>query len=41
MRSASRRATAHERNIPVESISWLIERVTFFNEENGLLRPPA
>lgn len=28
-------ATAQERNTPTESISGLIERVTFFNEESG------
>jgi hypothetical protein len=28
-------ATAPERNTPAESISGLIERVTFFNEESG------
>jgi len=28
-------ATAHERSTPTESISGLIERVTFFNEESG------
>jgi exodeoxyribonuclease V alpha subunit len=28
-------ATAPERSTPVENISGLIERVTFFNEESG------
>ncbi len=28
-------AAAHERSTPTESLSGLIERVTYFNEENG------